>query len=1102
MTDSGSTKKLQVFISHADEDNPAARRLYKRLKEDGFDPWLDEERLLPGQDWRLECEKAMRASDAILVFFSEESVSKSGFVQKEFKRALEIQEEKPEGAIFVIPVRLDKSEVPFSFRDLHWVDYPADYDRLLLSLQQKSGGTAMPVKTTKPKTPAPRTSARGSTGKPKTAKPDGGHKYDVKGGIHAGQNVVIGNQVNYYADLSRVEKIFEEIKSLFRDSQTRVEVGGDMRESVLIQGSHNNVQISRGDIDLLGTLQSRAESTRREEIYLTRLLLSELHAPWEHLYVPLSGKMDVREVLNHLPVKYFELVVSEGGDGQATPRSLSDITQAMESHSAFIILGDPGAGKTTTQQKIAFDAARKLLEGKSGHTPLFVSLSEQREQDPYGFLQTEWERRVGTPFKDALDNGRILFLLDGVNELPRENRTGRLKAWRVFYQNYHGKNQFIFSGRRLDYESGLDLPRVFVDHLEKEQIIEFLKRHQAEGLADLLEDASSRLMEMADNPLNLLILTIAYKRNPNQKFENRGELFQNFTKDLFVLENREHSVGMPIDAMKLALSQMAFTMQEQGEGLTFENETARKAVPETVNVKGEAIHIDASRLFTFGRGATVLDPTKNPDVKFRHHVLQEYFASLELLRRFSANEDLSRLWRVKRAQDEMPPANIGEWDALIDPPPTGWEVTTILACGLSNDPAKLIEAVRVHNPALAGRCLDEAGISLPLLSGEGRGEVGVRARVQADLLSDLYNPVLHLRARLQAGFVLGRIGDPRFEPKEINGVKVILPQMANVPGGKYLIGSKEKEEDSFDNEHPQFTVDLPAFSISKWSVTNAEFACFMEAGGYENENYWEGEMAKRWLKGENVTGDQFKTWLDNWKWFQEHPNWKEQFEQSGNYSPQEIEAYEEVAKMSEDELKAELGKSLSQKSRSQPAYWKDRENNNPSQPVVGITWFEARAYCKWLSTIAGRNYRLPSEVEWEAAARGLPDKSLLGQKNARKYPWGNDWDKEKANSIEGRVLKPSPVGAYSAAGALGPFGAEDQAGNVYDWTSSLYLPYPYHAEKSEQEEADGERTVRGGSWHNFRRNVRCASRSRNVPDNCAAAIGFRLVSPGSDSSAS
>ena len=75
---------------------------------------------------------------------------------------------------------------------------------------------------------------------------------------------------------------------------------------------------------------------------------------------------------------------------------------------------------------------------------------------------------------------------------------------------------------------------------------------------------------------------------------------------------------------------------------------------------------------------------------------------------------------------------------------------------------------------------------------------------------------------------------------------------------------------------------------------------------------------------------------------------------------------------------------------------------------------------------------------------------------ARKYPWGDDRDQEKANSLEGRVLKPSPVGAYSAAGAVGPYGAEDQAGNVYDWTSSLYLPYPYDAEKSEQEKSTDE----------------------------------------------
>ena len=180
--------------------------------------------------------------------------------------------------------------------------------------------------------------------------------------------------------------------------------------------------------------------------------------------------------------------------------------------------------------------------------------------------------------------------------------------------------------------------------------------------------------------------------------------------------------------------------------------------------------------------------------------------------------------------------------------------------------------------------------------------------------------------------------------------------MVNVPAGSYLIGSKEKEEDSYDNEHPQFTVDLPAFSIGKWSVTNAEFACFMDAGGYENENYWEGEMAKRWLKGEDVSGGQFKSWIDQWKILQTLDNVRETLEQTKNFTPGDLDFYEYIAKMSEDELKEYLGKGLSQKSRTQPQYWKDRERNNPSQPVVGITWFEARAYCAWLSEITGKEY--------------------------------------------------------------------------------------------------------------------------------------------------
>ncbi len=275
----------------------------------------------------------------------------------------------------------------------------------------------------------------------------------------------------------------------------------------------------------------------------------------------------------------------------------------------------------------------------------------------------------------------------------------------------------------------------------------------------------------------------------------------------------------------------------------------------------------------------------------------------------------------------------------------------------------------------------------------------------------------------------------------------------------------------------------------------------MNAGGYEREKYWQGNLAQRWLKGEDVSGGQFKTWLDIWKQLldmKKNGDLRQQLEKSGNFTPDQIDSYEYVSGLTEEELKDVLGKQLSQKSRSEPAFWKDRERNNPSQPVVGITWFEAKAYCGWLSEVTGKNYRLPSEAEWEAAARGLQDKPLLGKMTARKYPWGDDWDQEKANSLEGRVLKPSPVGTYSAAGAVGPYGAEDQAGNVYDWTSSLYLPYPYDAEKSEQEESTDERVERGGSWDLDHWYVRCAYRSRDVPDDFDNSVGFRLVSPGSD----
>ncbi len=135
-------RKLRVFLCHASQDKPIVRQLYQRLLvEDWIDPWLDEERLLPGQDWNLEIEKAVESSDAVIVCVSNLSVSKEGYVQKELRQVLRIAEEKLDGAIFILPVRLDDCAIPRQVREIQFLDYfpeskrdPA-YEKLKLSLK-------------------------------------------------------------------------------------------------------------------------------------------------------------------------------------------------------------------------------------------------------------------------------------------------------------------------------------------------------------------------------------------------------------------------------------------------------------------------------------------------------------------------------------------------------------------------------------------------------------------------------------------------------------------------------------------------------------------------------------------------------------------------------------------------------------------------------------------------------------------------------------------------------------------------------------------------------------------------------------------------------
>ncbi|MCK5059347.1 MAG: SUMF1/EgtB/PvdO family nonheme iron enzyme, partial [Candidatus Aminicenantes bacterium] len=228
-----------------------------------------------------------------------------------------------------------------------------------------------------------------------------------------------------------------------------------------------------------------------------------------------------------------------------------------------------------------------------------------------------------------------------------------------------------------------------------------------------------------------------------------------------------------------------------------------------------------------------------------------------------------------------------------------------------------------------------------------------------------------------------------------------------------------ESEEAYDMEKPERTIYLDEFMIGKYPVTNEEYRKFVENGGYDNKEFWTGE---------------------GWQWREE-------------------------------------------KKISEPLYRHDRKWNGPNFPVVGVSWYEASAYAKWLSKKTGKEYRLPTEAEWEKAARGT---------DGRTYPWGEGIDKNKCN-YNANLGRTSPVGIFPEGKS--PYGCFDMAGNVWEWCSDWYDEKYY--KKSPDNNPEGpatseNRELRGGNWISVARYVRAAFRYWLVPSDRWNDFGFRL----------
>ena len=468
-----------------------------------------------------------------------------------------------------------------------------------------------------------------------------------------------------------------------------------------------------------------------------------------------------------------------------------------------------------------------------------------------------------------------------------------------------------------------------------------------------------------------------------------------------------------------------------------------------------------------------IDHAKVRRAFYIHQLLQEYFAA-QYFAEAPEPELAQQAWQADVVAPGLQETlkTLPDSDPLPPLPTTGWEETLVLAGAMLANPNAFITELMTANLALAGRCAAQPDVNL---------SEKLKEKLQWSLVERTQNPQADLRARIAAGFSLGELGDPRYKKQQGPEGVFLLPLLIAIPGGVYTIGS---DEGLYEDEAPPHPVTLDAFQVGRFPVTNAEWHLFMEAGGYDDECWWQCEAAKAWRRGENTAEGPKLQWRENRKNFQDHFADIREWQRQGKITSKQADDWEQIAQITDAAFEEWLATSFPGGQLTEPALWHDDAFNRAAQPVAGICWYEALAYCNWLGNQSSLPFRLPSEAEWEAAARGFA---------GRRYAYGNAFNVELANTFESHIRATTPIGVFPCGNTQE--GLEDMTGNVWEWTSSVYKDYPYNSDDGREspDSNNARRVVRGGSWDLTLDLARAAYRYHRTPDDRYSRLGFRVV---------
>lgn len=812
------------------------------------------------------------------------------------------------------------------------------------------------------------------------------------------------------------------------------------------------------------------DDARALEDYLSHVL--ESHSHLSFLFIKPAGSSnlhgDVELETVFVPLQVDDPAVGYEETARVEPLIIADV---LARHKVFLLIGKPGSGKTTLLRYLAVsfargEAVKRLNWTKALLLPIIIPLrnfgrfleAHDKEftnpapgalrhfiEDYFAQYELELPPRF---FRDRLDEGSCLILLDGLDEVSDRSLRARVAQMvSAFVRHYAAR------GNRVGLASRPDGYREVAQYLSKpvvctvqdltpegrdELVTNLLKvlepnewrcREQTE---ELLRDirAKSEVDKLSIIPLFCTTLVLVYKYRGTTLPERRVDVYHELVdlllgfwethkaeregtadvRDLVLMDGTGRSFmneREAVEAKKLALVDLAGWMQQRQMTIVPRLRAAARLARFFRRRQGASRREDgvwACNFLALAHERSGLFVEASPNIyAFSHKGFLEYLAATDIIERVDPEP----------LQLVLAHAHDASWDEVI--------LLATAHPGLSpRRRERLLDGLLdAHHLILAGRCAVVSGKRLP--------EPTLK-RIERQLHEQLIAVSIRPQDRYVAGEILDELS---WLPDDLNA-------------WVYCSGCAGDGSD---------------LMVARYPVTNYQFERFIRAGGYETPGYWGGEESA------------------GWRWRFKVPDYRTK------------------------------GPAM------HPRHWQNARfgKQRRGYPVVGISWYEATAYCAWLSSLLvqarsdaslaaedreliaslveqpGDIVRLPTDGEWLR---------LAGGSEGNRYPWNTVSDPRKRmneeqsttilmqrmNTREADIHGTSPVGMYPL-GVSQPFSLMDLAGNVWEWTNTWY------------DEKQTERVLRGGSWDSSRDNARCTGRGERSPHFSDYYIGFRVVFP-------